>query len=87
MQDYNANNIKINSTLSKIGEKHFASVIGINYFLNNILKTNKFKMHSLRYYRLHNGDEISFDLFITITMYSKGTISKLLKALVIFNGR
>lgn len=40
-------------------------------------------MHSLRYYRLHNGDEILFDLFITITIDSTGTISKLLKALVI----
>jgi len=44
-------------------------------------------MHSLRYYRLHNGDEISFDLFIKITIDSTGTISKSLKALVIFNGR
>lgn len=54
VQEYNANNLKTNSTLSKIGEKRSASVTGINYLLKNVLKTNKFKMHSLRYYRLHN---------------------------------
>lgn len=57
MQDYNANNLKTNSTLSKIGEKRSASVTGINYLLKNVLKTNKFKMHSLRYHRLHNVEK------------------------------